>query len=135
MVGHTSSQNETAECLSSVATFTAEFQTASGRNFSTRTVSREIHEMGFHGRAAAHKPNITMSNVKPRLEWCKACRSGNTFSGVMNQASPSGTTDDSGSGECQENATCPKCILPTAKFVRGGIIVQAGSLSSTDRKF
>ena len=30
--------------------------------------------MGFHGRAAAHKPKITMSNAKCWLEWCKACR-------------------------------------------------------------
>ena len=28
--------------------------------------------MGFHGRAAAHKPKITMRNAKRRLEWCKA---------------------------------------------------------------
>jgi transposase len=50
-----------------------EFQTASG-NISTRTVRRELHEMGFHGRAATHKPNLTMRNAKPRLEWCKARR-------------------------------------------------------------
>ena len=30
--------------------------------------------MGFHGRAAAHKPKITMHNVKLWLEWCKARR-------------------------------------------------------------
>ena len=28
--------------------------------------------MGFHGLAAAHKPNITMRNAKRLLEWCKA---------------------------------------------------------------
>jgi hypothetical protein len=27
--------------------------------------------MGFHGRAAAHKPKITMLNAKRQLEWCK----------------------------------------------------------------
>jgi hypothetical protein len=44
--------------------------------------------------------------------------SGNTFSGVMNQASPSGSlTDDYGFGRCQE------CIVPTVKFSRGGIMV------------
>ena len=31
-------------------------------------------EMGFDGRAAAHKPKITMRNAKRRLEWCQACR-------------------------------------------------------------
>ena len=30
--------------------------------------------MGFHGRAAIHKPKITMRNAKHRLEWCKARR-------------------------------------------------------------
>jgi hypothetical protein len=52
---------------------TSEFQTASGSNVSTRTVRLEIHEMGFHGRAAAHKLKITLRNSKRPLEWCKAC--------------------------------------------------------------
>jgi hypothetical protein len=56
------------------ATFTTEFQTASGSNISTRTVSRELHKVGFHGRAAAHKPKINMRNAKRHLEWCKARR-------------------------------------------------------------
>jgi transposase len=43
-------------CLSSVATLTTEFQTASGSNVSTRTVHRELHEMGFR--------EITMCNAK-----------------------------------------------------------------------
>ena len=30
--------------------------------------------MGFRGRAAAHKPMITMLNAKCWLEWCKAHR-------------------------------------------------------------
>ena len=60
--------------LSSVATFATEFQTASGSNVRTRTARRELHEMGFHGRAAAHKPKITMRNAKRRLEWFKAPR-------------------------------------------------------------
>ena len=30
--------------------------------------------MGFHGRAAAHKPNITMLNAKRQRESCKARR-------------------------------------------------------------
>jgi hypothetical protein len=50
--------------LSLVATLTTEFQTVSGSNVTTGTVRREFHEMGFHGRAATHKPNITMSNDK-----------------------------------------------------------------------
>ena len=44
-----------------------------GSNVGSITVRWELHEMGFHGRAAAHKPKITMRNAKRRLEWCKAC--------------------------------------------------------------
>ena len=39
-------------CLSSVATLTTEFQAASGSNISIITVRPELHEIGFHGRAA-----------------------------------------------------------------------------------
>ena len=82
--------------LSSVATLTTEFQTAPGSNVSTRTVRWELHEMGFHGRAAAHNPKITMGNAKSSLEWCEArhywtTEQGNAFSGVMNHTSPSGS--------------------------------------------
>ena len=58
--------------LSSVATLTTEFQIDSGSNISTSTVRQELHEMGLHGRAAAHKPKITMRNAKRWLEWYKA---------------------------------------------------------------
>ena len=55
--------------------------------------------MGFHGRAATHKPTITMRNAKRRLEDCKA--------------SPSGSpTDESEFGQCQVNATCPNVDSP-----------------------
>jgi hypothetical protein len=50
---------------------TTEFQTDSGSNISTIAVRREIGEMGFHGRAASHKPKITMHKAKRRLEWHK----------------------------------------------------------------
>ena len=96
-------------CVSSVATLTTEFQTAFGSNVSTNSVRRELHEMGFHGRAAVHKPKITMRNAsrQPSVGWSGVkltaiglWSSGNAFSGVMNHASPSGF------GRCQENATC-----------------------------
>ena len=96
--------------LSTVPTLTTEFQTVSGSNVNTSTVRLELHEMGFHGRAAAHKPKIPTRNAKHWLEWCKAhCHWGNgtTFSGVMNHASPSGCLDKSLFGGFQENATRP----------------------------
>ena len=89
------------------------YQTDSGSNVSTNTVHRELHEMSFHGGAAAHKPKITMHNAQRRwsggeLTAIGLWSSGNTFSGVMNHASPScSRMDESGFGECQENATYP----------------------------
>jgi transposase len=38
----------------------------------TEQDQRELHEMGFHGQAATHKPKITTPNVKRWLEWCTA---------------------------------------------------------------
>jgi hypothetical protein len=35
------------------------------------TVFRELRGMGFHGQAAAHKPNILPVNTKRCLNWCK----------------------------------------------------------------
>ena len=69
---HTAEARKSSQ--SSVAALTTEFQTTSGSNVSTRTVCRELHEMGFHGQAAAHNPKITMRNAKRQLEWCKAHR-------------------------------------------------------------
>jgi hypothetical protein len=50
---------------------THEFRSATNCPASTMTVHRELRGMGFHGRAAAHKPNILSVNAKRRLKWCK----------------------------------------------------------------
>ena len=66
--------------------------------------------MKFFGRAAAHKPEITMCNCKCQLECCKTHRHrtrerGNMFSKLMNCASLSDSLmDESGFGRSQENA-------------------------------
>lgn len=39
---------------------------------SIKTVRRELHAIGYNGRAAAHKPFVTPLNAKRRLEWCRA---------------------------------------------------------------
>ena len=80
--------------------------------------------MDFHGRAAAHKPKITMRNAKRWLEWCKALRHWTLEQwkhvGVMNHASPSGSpADESGFGEHY----LFQCIVATVKFGGGGLIV------------
>ncbi|CAI9560743.1 unnamed protein product, partial [Staurois parvus] len=51
-----------------------DLQTWCGLQISTTTVCRELHGMGFHGRAAASKPYITKYNAKRQMPWCKAHR-------------------------------------------------------------
>jgi hypothetical protein len=55
-------------------TITREFCSAMNYPASAMTVRRELRGMGFHGRAAAHKPNISPVTVKRRLKWCKKRR-------------------------------------------------------------
>ncbi|CAI9545683.1 unnamed protein product, partial [Staurois parvus] len=50
-----------------------DLKTLGGLQISTTTVRRELHGMGFHGRAAASKPSITKCNAKRWMPWCKAC--------------------------------------------------------------
>ncbi|CAI9535889.1 unnamed protein product, partial [Staurois parvus] len=50
-----------------------DLQIACGLQIS-KTVHRELHGMGFHGRAAASKPYITKCNAKRWMQWCKARR-------------------------------------------------------------
>ncbi|CAI9586975.1 unnamed protein product, partial [Staurois parvus] len=49
-----------------------DLQTSCSRQISTATVCRELHGMGFHGKAAAFKPYITKCNSKCWMQWCKA---------------------------------------------------------------
>jgi hypothetical protein len=58
-------------CHISSETITREFCSATNCPASTMTVCRELIGMGFHGRAAAHKPNISSVNAKRCLKWCK----------------------------------------------------------------
>jgi transposase len=52
-------------------TIAREFCSATNCPASTMTVRRELRGMGFHGRAAAHKSNISPVNSKRHLKWCK----------------------------------------------------------------
>ncbi|CAI9586815.1 unnamed protein product, partial [Staurois parvus] len=47
-----------------------DLQTWCGLQMSPTTVHRELHGMGFHGRAAASKPYITKCNAKHQIQWC-----------------------------------------------------------------
>jgi hypothetical protein len=55
-------------------TIPREFRCATNCRTRTMTVRRELRGMGFHGRTAAHNPNISPVNAKRRLKWCKERR-------------------------------------------------------------
>ncbi|GFX34504.1 transposable element Tc1 transposase [Trichonephila clavipes] len=57
---------------SSLVEISQEFQSSSGISVSSRAVRQELRNLGFYGRVAAHKPNITPQNANQRLQWCKA---------------------------------------------------------------
>ena len=57
-----------------IAHIREEFQQASGTVVSVNIIRKEAHLLGYHGRAAAHKPLITKSNRAAQLSWYKAWR-------------------------------------------------------------
>uniref|UniRef100_A0A8C5R5N2 Transposase Tc1-like domain-containing protein n=1 Tax=Leptobrachium leishanense TaxID=445787 RepID=A0A8C5R5N2_9ANUR len=61
-------------CQLSAESIATDLQTLCGLQISSRKVRRELHVVGFYGRAAASKPDITKCNAKRRMQWCKACR-------------------------------------------------------------
>ena len=115
-------------CLSSVATLTTEFQALLFQIFQHSLPSSKLpletttaqtlfvesfmkwvskaEQLHTSIRSPCAMPSVSLSGVK--LNAIGLWSSGNTFSGVMNHSSPSGSpTDESGFGGCQENATCP----------------------------
>jgi hypothetical protein len=55
-------------------TVTRELRSATNCPASIMTVRRVLRGMRFHGRAAAHKPNLSPVNAKRRLKWCEERR-------------------------------------------------------------
>ncbi|CAI9599411.1 unnamed protein product [Staurois parvus] len=89
-----------------------DLQTWCGLQMSPTTVCRELHGMGFHGRAAASKPYITKCNAKGRMPWCKARHHWILVQGRrvlwsdQSRSSVWQCMDVSGFGGCQKNSTC-----------------------------
>ncbi|GFW59035.1 uncharacterized protein TNCV_2831411 [Trichonephila clavipes] len=114
---------------SSLVDISQEIQSSSGISVSSRTVHQELKNLGFHGHAAPHKPNITPQNMKHRLQWCRAHRHWTVDMGkiVLWSDESRFTVWQSDERVWLWRMPCERffndCIVPTVKFGGGSIKV------------
>ena len=96
---------------------------------STKTVRRELHKAGFHGRAAIRKPLLSKTNVSKRLEWCRNLQNWSIeqWKNVIFSDESSFTLFPT-SGRVYvwrqpKEAYDPTCILPTVKHGGGSVMI------------
>ena len=115
--------------MSSAENITTQLQEVTGTTLSIPTIRRGLHSLGFHGRAAAHKPHISGINAKHRLEWCQVRRSWTTeqWKNIL-WSDESRYTLYRSDGRIwvwrlPGERFLQDCIIPTNKFGGGGLMV------------
>jgi transposase len=109
-------------------TITREFRSVMNCPANTMTVRRELRGMGFHGPAAAHRPNISPVNATRRLKWCKERRHWTVHNWkrvIWSDESRDTMWRSDGRvwvWQMPGERYLPTCVMPTVKF-GGGITV------------
>ena len=108
---------------------TAELNDLIENPVSTKTVRRELHKAGFHGRAAIRKPLLSKGNVAKRLEWCKNLQNWsleqwkNVIFSDESSFTLFPTTGRVYVWRQPKEAFDPDCLFPTVKHGGGSVMI------------